>query len=121
MKFKIAIIGVVLSLSVSVSYGQQSDSTEKQARTYMSRRLKIDTLAAGQVVSIQEAYKTAVRKVIANGSLSDDQKRAEIISLADEKNKKLRKFLTAEQLLDIVPTTERTRGWKPDTTLNTTH
>lgn len=87
---------------------------------YLTRYLKIDSVTAQQVNEARESYKAAVRQVMDNQALTAAQKREAIDILIDEKNKRLEQLLPEGQRQMIVPTTERRRGWRPDTTVRKT-
>lgn len=111
---------IIILISVARSYGQ-TDSARRKAVTYLSGYLKADTGTAGKVLAIQEAYKQAVKQVISNNALTEQQRRSAIDALMDVKNGKLQQLLPPRQLNLLVPTTERRRNWQPDTTANKTH
>lgn len=123
MKTKITLYSIVIIslMSAARSYGQQTDSIQRRSVTYLSQYLETDTVTAGKVFAIQEGYKKAARQAIANGSLSDRQRRAVIDSLIGDKDRRLQQLLQFHQCELLIPTTERRRNWKPDTTAHTTN
>ncbi|MES2063581.1 MAG: hypothetical protein V4456_16760 [Bacteroidota bacterium] len=108
-------------ISAIKSYGQQADSTRRRSISYLSRYLKTDTATARQVNDIQESYKRSARLVIANATLNEQQRRAAIDALIDEKNRKLEKLLPPLKRGKVIPTTERRRNWRADSTARTTN
>ncbi|MES2063536.1 MAG: hypothetical protein V4456_16530 [Bacteroidota bacterium] len=112
---------IIIVFSVIKSYGQQADSTKRKSVSYLSQYLKTDTATARQVNEVQEAYKKSASQVMANAALSEQQKRAAIDNLIDEKNRKLEQLLPPLERGKIIPTTERRKNWKADSTARTTN
>ncbi|MDB5127442.1 MAG: hypothetical protein JWQ85_1674 [Mucilaginibacter sp.] len=104
-----------------LGHGQQPDSTRTKSITYLGQYLRTDTVTARGVNEIQESYKNALRQVVANQSLSEQQKRTAIDGLIDEKNRKLEQLLGPLQRAKIIPTTERRKAWRTDTTARKTY
>jgi hypothetical protein len=110
---------LILLVFVGRSYGQHTDTTRRAAIKRYSLLLETDSATSVKVRTVYDAYKAAVKKVWSSSSLTDMQKHSQITVLIDEKNRKLGELLTARQMERIVPTTERRRTWKPDTTART--
>ncbi len=98
-------------------YGQQADSAKKKSVTYLRNLLKTDTPTTQLVSDIQNNYKSAVKQVVGSGSISEHRKRELIDSLMSVKNRKLEELLPEDRRNLIIPTTERRRTWKRDTTV----
>jgi hypothetical protein len=107
---------IIVMMSAIRSYGQHTDSLKVNTTTYLSQYLKADTSVAKKVIQIQEEYKKAVKQIVNNSTLTEQQKRSFIDGLIDQKNSKLEKLLTLRQRDMIVPTSERRHNWKADTT-----
>lgn len=111
---------MMMSMLISIrSYAQHTDTTRRAAIKRYSQLLGTDTATSVKVRAVYDSYKAAVKKVWSSNSLTDMQKHSQITALIDEKNRKLGELLTARQMERIVPTTERRRTWKPDTTART--
>lgn len=117
MKRIITAIVLLMSIGIGKSYGQQADSVKWQRIGYIRRLLKTDSATAAKVSEIRDNYKAAMKQVIGNDSLNDQQKRRMIDSLMDVKNRQLEELLPEEQRNLLIPTTERKPTWKKrDTT-----
>ena len=104
---------IILSLSTVFllaenSFGQQPDNKSTKTKLIESK-LGIDTARAAQVFAIQTGYKSALKAVLSNSSLSETDKRAKIDKLIADKNNQLESILTPEQADRFIPTTERKR------------
>ena len=110
------IIVAIIAISISKGYSQQADSIKRKSVSYYSRILKTDTATARQVSDVQDSYKRLLKQVIANSLLTEQQKRSVIDSLVNEKNRQLEGLLPPQQRNLLIPTTERKRTWKKDTT-----
>ncbi|TFF34632.1 hypothetical protein [Mucilaginibacter psychrotolerans] len=112
------ITGIIMMILICAakSYGQQPDSSRRQSITYLSQHLKTDTATARLVNEIRERYKKALGQVMANGALSEQQKRNAIDGLIDDKNRKLEQLLSPLQRAKIIPATERRVAWRADST-----
>jgi len=111
----------IVVMGISKGYSQQADSVKRKSVNYYSRFLKTDTATARQVSDVQDRYKKGLRQVIGNGLLTEQQKRLMIDSLVNEKNRRLEELLPADQRNMMIPTTERKRTWKRDTTARANH
>ena len=69
--------------------------------------MNITDALATQVESIMVDYKTNAGKVMESKKLDPTQMRAKMDALIEEKNLKLKKILTSEQLNTLLPTTEQ--------------
>jgi len=113
---------VVMAFMITIkSNAQYIDSTKLKAIRHYSKLLNTDTATSRKVNEVYDNYKAAVKKVWANTSLTEEQKRSQTSVLMDQKNQKLGLLLTPAQMERIVPTTERRRTWKPDTTTRVKH
>jgi hypothetical protein len=63
-------------------------------------------------MEVQNNYKQCLKTLLANGQLSDGDKRRGMDSLMKEKNRLLEELLPEEQRNKLIPTTERRRTWK---------
>jgi hypothetical protein len=116
MKRIIAAILMLMAISISRSYGQQPDTVKRGRVGYIRNLLKTDSATARKVSDIQDQYKQSLKQVLNNGTLNDQQKRKAMDSLMDVKNRTLEELLPEAQRNLIIPTTERKRTWKRDTT-----
>lgn len=90
------------------SYGQSGDILKlRRQATFYRQSLQLDTSGANSVARIQNIYKTALYAVIADTSMNEAAKRLRIAALMDDKNRKLRQFLTPAQQEKVIPGTER--------------
>ena len=85
-------------------------SQKNQQRNYYQRTLKIDSVKAEQVLSIQRDYKAGMKLVEADQSLDMDTRKKRIKSLMEEKNSKLELLLDAVQQSRIIPPGEPRRS-----------
>ena len=116
---RMIIVIVMMAVSIVKSSAQQADSVKINRVSYIRNLLKTDTSTARRASDIQDNYKQALKLVLGNEALTDRQKRAAVDSLMDEKNRQLEELLPEAQRNLIIPTTERKRTWKRDTTLKT--
>jgi hypothetical protein len=111
MKTYLLLISLLLIsfLSINGSYAQkqQQDSLNQKRITFYSKVLAAGQDTAARVVAIMDTYKEGVKKVVADATLSEANRRVGIDALIAEKNKKLARLLTPAQLDKIIPTTER--------------
>lgn len=122
MKISTYLLITMMSLLISMrSYGQHTDTTRRAAIKRYSQLLGTDSATSVKVRAVYDNYKAAVKKVWANALLTEMQKHSQTAALIDEKNRKLSELLTARQMRLIVPTSERRRTWKPDTTARVKH
>lgn len=94
-------------LLANTTYGQKADSVKIRQTKFFKTELGIPEKIAQQVLSIITNYKTEAQKAIDNKNLNERQIRDQISQLVDEKNAKLNKILTPEQLQKLMPTTEQ--------------
>lgn len=116
---RMIIVIIVMAASIVKSHAQQADSVKINRIGFVRNLLKTDTSTARKACDIQDNYKQAVKLVLGNGAMSDPQKRAAIDSLMNEKNRQLKELLPEAQRSLLIPTTERKRNWKRDTTAKT--
>jgi len=116
MKRIITAIVLLMAIGIGKGYGQQADSVKRQRIGYIRSLLKADSVTAVKVSDIQDNYKQALKLLISDGSLNDQQKRRVIDSLMDVKNRQLEDLLPEAQRNLVIPTTERKQTWKRDTT-----
>ncbi|UKJ06176.1 hypothetical protein [Solitalea lacus] len=98
----------VLILFLNVGYAkaqQQPDSLKTIQSNYYAQQFGLNNAAALKTFQIINLYKESVKILLSKG-LSEVELRAKIDLLIDEKNEKLKKILTTEQLEKIVPKTE---------------
>lgn len=98
------------------AYSQQPDSLKKAKVKYLSKTLSVSESKAQQVASILDQYKAAANQAASDKNLSQQQIRTKLDLLIDEKNSRLEKILTEQQLLEIIPTTERRKDKKGTST-----
>jgi type IV secretory pathway VirB4 component len=101
------IFTLFLSIAVSSLLAQDSDALKKEKINYLTKQLEVSESKAKIISEIMDDYKASVNKVINDNTLTSLQVSARIEELQDKKNKQLSPLLTEEQLLKIVPTTER--------------
>ncbi len=87
----------------------QTESPNTTQKTYLSKQLNITDSLSTEVESIMATYKADAGKVAESKKLSPQEMRAKIDVLIDEKNAKLKKILTDEQLDKLLPTTEKVK------------
>jgi archaellum component FlaF (FlaF/FlaG flagellin family) len=102
---KVIILGILFTAANAKA--QNVDSIKQKRTQWVSQKLHVDEIKAGQVAVINDNYKQSVKNVISDGGLSEKQKRSKIDVLIAEKNRQLNAILTREQLNKIVPTSER--------------
>ena len=102
----IIITSLVIMLSITLAFAQ-TDSLKSQQNSYLSKQLNITDALATQVEGIMAAYKTNAGKLAENKKLDPTEMRAKIDALIEEKNSKLKKILTEEQLNKFLPTSEK--------------
>lgn len=102
------IIILMLALVLTCFFAQaQTDSLKNKQTSYLSKQLNITNALAIEVESIMASYKTSANKIIDNKKLDPEEIRTKIDILIEEKNIKLKKILTQEQLDKLLPTTEK--------------
>ncbi|WP_276359155.1 hypothetical protein [Daejeonella sp. H1SJ63] len=92
------------------AYSQQADSLKQAHIKYISKSLAVPEGIAQQVAFILDQYKEKAKASINDKSLTGDSLRVKLDQLIDDKNSKLKKILTEQQLQKIVPTTERRKN-----------
>lgn len=80
---------------------------KQQQQNYYRKTLQVDSVKAKEVSAVQDAYKSALKVVIADTSLNEAARRVRIGELMEIKNRKLRSMLSPAQQEKIIPTTER--------------
>ncbi|MFC5283645.1 hypothetical protein [Pedobacter alpinus] len=101
---------IILSMAIVfiATFAQaQTDSLKNKQNSYLSKQLNITDSLAKQVESIMATYKTDAGKLMDSKKLDPTEMRAKMDALIVEKNLKLKKILTAEQLNKLLPTTEK--------------
>lgn len=96
----------LLAFSVLVAISEKSYGQQDLRVKEMALKLNIPDSSAAKTWSIIDEYKSNAKKVMRNDQLNDQQKRATIDSLIDNKNEKISKILTQEQLKTIISVTE---------------
>jgi hypothetical protein len=97
----------ILSINNSYAQKQKQDNLNQKKIKFNSKVLTVGQDTAKQIAAIMYTYKESVKKVIADATLSEETRRAQIDVLIEEKNKKFERLLTPAQLEKIIPTTER--------------
>ncbi|WP_017256995.1 hypothetical protein [Pedobacter arcticus] len=87
----------------------QTEGPKQSQKLELSKQLNITNAVAIQVEAIMADYKTNASKVAESKKLAPQEMRTKIDVLIEEKNNKLKKLLTQEQLNKLLPTTERTK------------
>ena len=100
------IIFAFLILITVVAVDASAQNKQDPAVADLAKQLKISDSVAQKTFLIMDQYKTNVKKIVADTTLSDLQKREAIDLLIDQKNEKLQGILSADQLKVIVPDTE---------------
>lgn len=113
---RMIIVIIMMAVSIVKSSAQQADSVKINRVSYIRNLLKADSSTARKASDIQDNYKQALKLILSNEALTDRQKRAAIDSLMNGKNRQLEELLPEEQRNLLIPTTERKRTWKRDTT-----
>lgn len=83
------------------------ESLKSKQSTYLSKQINITDSLAAQVENIMATYKASASKVMESKKLNPEEMRIKIDALIEEKNVKLKKNLTEEQLDKLLPTTEK--------------
>ncbi len=76
---------------------------ERQQLGFYRRSLKVDSSKAAAVMKIQAEYKAGMKVLEADKSVDMEMRRARIKALMDERNRKLRPLLSADQRSKIIP------------------
>jgi len=110
---------MLISLLLSASFtmkAQIPDSVQQKRTKFYSKRLGINDAKASQVDHININYKSAVKNVMQNSSLSDKEKRAQIDQLISQKDLQLAAVLTPLELKKAMPSSERKREVRAENT-----
>lgn len=100
----------------SNAHAQKADSLKQEAYVaHISKTLSVSESKAKQVAAIMADYKANAHKAVDDKSLSPLALRAKLDTLIAEKNSRLEKILTEQQLQKIIPTTERRQNKKTTT------
>lgn len=106
-----AITLFTLAILLTCSFAQaQINSLNNKPTTYLGKQLNITDSIAKQVETILADYKTNANKVTDNKKLNAAEMRTKIDALIEDKNIKLKKILTEEQLFKFLPTTEKKKN-----------
>lgn len=108
-KFSLAVFTILTILLSNNVYSQHTDSLKQAKIKYISKDLSVTDKKAEAVVLIMDQYKADAKKLIGDKALTESVRRVKFKALIDEKNSKLEKILTEEQLQKIVSTTERNK------------
>jgi formyltetrahydrofolate hydrolase len=106
MKYLFTSLFLAAILFSTKSYSQEPDSTKQAHVKFFTRELGVTGDKAELIVNIMADYKKNAKVLVANTTLSDDAKKAKIAELVTEKNSKLQKVLTKEQLQKLIPNSE---------------
>jgi hypothetical protein len=106
MKNKTFLILPLFIIVAISSYSQQRPKQNESRNAYYRARLQVDSLKAGQIIRIEDAYKEAMKILIADQKLSQESRNPKIKSLIDSKNRKLAAILSDEQQAKIIPASE---------------
>ena len=107
MRYQLLFLILIGSMWSVNTHAQQADSLKQVHINYLSKTLSVSQSKAQQVVSILDQYKQEAKAAVNNKSLKDDERKVKLDQLIDEKNSKLKKILTEQQLQKIVPSTEK--------------
>lgn len=115
-KLRFAAICFFVLIGATKAMSQEVDSTAIKGEmiAFYSKKLSIDNDKAKKVFEIQDNYKRKVEVIMAERGLSDQDRRAKIDLLIDEKNEQLGTLLSLTQLAEVVPSTERDRIKSPE-------
>ena len=116
-KLSLTFLSILTILLCNNAYSQQADSLKQAKIKYISKDLSVTDSKAEEVVLIMDQYKADAKKLINDKNLTEDARRMKFDGLIDEKNSKLKKVLTEQQLEKMVPTTERHQN-KTSTVIN---
>ena len=103
------ILTTILILSViltKTSKAQQKATNAPRNVEHLKKSVGITEPIASKVDSVLAAYKSQVKKVTENQSLTAVEKRERFAALMKEKQKALSPLLTESQMSKVVPTTE---------------
>lgn len=98
---------IALAFSGANVYAQQVDSLKQSQIRYIKQELEITDKNAQEVLSIMDQYKESAKQLINDKGLTEEGKRIKFAQLIDNKNAKLKKILTEQQLEKMVPASER--------------
>lgn len=106
-RFSLAFLVIAATLFGTHAYSQQADSLKQARIKYISKDLTVTDSTAEKVIVILDQYKEAAKQLINDKNLTEDIRRVKFDMLIDEKNNKLQKILTEQQLQKMVPSSER--------------
>lgn len=86
---------------------------KNQQRNYYKVSLKVDSLKAERIMKVQSNYKTSMKALEADQSMSKENRSARIKALMEEKNSKLEELLDASQQAKVIPPGEPRRSKQP--------
>lgn len=104
------IISTLTIILISTFVQAQTDSLKYKPTSYLGKQLNITDSLATQVETILADYKPNANKVAENKKLNAANMRIKIDALIADKNTKLKKILTEEQLFKLLPTTEKKKS-----------
>jgi hypothetical protein len=88
---------VMAVFSVSTLYAQQADQDPAARAAAMKQRLiddlKLTSVQADSVVAIQQEFRPKMREIMMDQSLSQDDKRAKITPINDQRDKRIQAVL----------------------------
>lgn len=110
MKRYFQLLPVAILFACCNLYAQEPDSLKQAHVKYLTKELSVTDAKARQVAAIMDDYKTKAKILEADTRLNQDKLRIKFDALIADKNTKLEKLLTEEQLQKIVPISERTKN-----------
>jgi len=93
-------------LSLNSAFSQEPDSTLQARVKYISKQLSLPDPQTKDVIKILDTYKENANKVFNDMSISEKDRSLKVKKLMETKNLALKKILSANQLVLIVPTSE---------------
>lgn len=96
-----------LETSAQESAKKIKDS-KRDYSVFLKRTLQLDSAKADQVAQVQQNYKDALGKVVADSTLGMEGRREKIRQLIEDKNRRLKLLLSPAQQQKLIPGTELT-------------
>ncbi len=104
---KKTIIPTLALMLIGIFAQAQTESKELKQTLYLSKQLNITDSLTTQVETIMANYKTNAAKVMENKKFTPEEMRTKIEALIEDKNNKLKKILSEDQLQKFLPTSEK--------------
>ncbi|TKC60169.1 hypothetical protein FBD94_14745 [Pedobacter hiemivivus] len=105
--FTLIITISIILIGSNSGKAQAQDTIPQKEISHFSKWLNIDDIKAEKVSRIQSAYKSAIKKLVADTVLTEEEKHLKVVGLISEKNRQLENLLDKNQQQKIIPTTER--------------